>query len=681
MICPVHPSPMYRSPRLFAMCTHLLCTALLDYLPCAPISYSKWDSIYFGLSKIQVELHYKLRVRNDMDGELYERRSNTESDDNEHFENLTNSDREEENNKNEHVDDSKSNINDEVNKICKFNLEQTEKSLLEETGDSPKRSCSKFKARDTTYYNNSTVRDKYGSTVFHDENNNTETFTCTFNNEDQIRVPSKKKKYIYIYNKSKNTLLDITEAVRKKKQNNRHVREACQKSELKCGSTSSLKEKAQKGGVIKKKKKKKKKKKNERCNHYSEMPPLDASRTDFLSLFFFFFFSSLRVSILSLDGGGVLAMSSLIVLSRIESEIRKEIGSDDVKLIDCFDMICGTSAGGLITLMLLQEIGIQEIRVIFTDTMKKIFEGGRNLISGIFFEGYDVNIVKDIFMEHFGNNFLVSYKNVYGFVTATDVKHNPYKICLLRNYMHKYNAINGESYEGINKVPLWLAAWSTASAPTYLKGPSSEDFKKLGFNIKPEIHLVDGALKASNPSLIALEECARLNNKNLLHFIKEDLDTLVSIGTGKSPTKLTQSGTNSKSASTFEILINSTHLLTRANDTHREVLQWLSDCENTYFRFNAPNIGDIEIDSQDIRDFDLISKATRDYLYDEKYYEIKRLAQKLANNYIRSSSSVSTSPSTSPSTSVSRPASSVNARATPYLPFYSAIPTVINFAH
>ncbi|SCN43130.1 phospholipase A2, putative [Plasmodium ovale] len=549
---------------------------------------SKWDSIYFGLSKIQVELHYKLRVRNDIDEELYERRSNTESEDIEHFDNVTNSDREEEYNKSEHIDDSKSNINDEVNEICKFNLEQTER-LLEETVDSPKRSSSKFKVKDTTYYNNSTVRDKYGPTVFHEENNNTETFTCAFNNEDQIRVPSKKKKYIYLYNKSENTLLDIT--VRTYMSLGMAIQ--CKYGVLYCGKHNKI----------------------PRDPHAPFRKP---------------------VSILSLDGGGVLAMSSLIVLSRIESEIRKEIGSDDVKLIDCFDMICGTSAGGLITLMLLQEIGIQEIRVIFTNTMKKIFEGGRNLISGIFFEGYDINIVKDIFMEHFGNNFLVSYKNVYGFVTATDVKHNPYKICLLRNYIHKYNAINGESYEGINKVPLWLAAWSTASAPTYLKGPSSEDFKKLGFNIKPEIHLVDGALKASNPSLIALEECARLNNKNLINFIKEDLDTLVSIGTGKSPTKLTQSGTNSKSASTFEILINSTHLLTRANDTHREVLQWLSDCENTYFRFNAPNIGDIEIDSQDIRDFDLISKATRDYLYDEKYYEIKRLAQKLANNYIRS---------------------------------------------
>lgn len=344
-----------------------------------------------------------------------------------------------------------------------------------------------------------------------------------------------------------------------------------------------------------------------------------------------------RVSILSLDSGGVLATSTLIVLTRIEHELRKELGNDTINLIDCFDMVCGTSAGGLISLALLEGYSLQEISALLPFIMEKTFEGNRNIISGIFFEGYDINNVKELFMEHIGNKFLASCKNLYCFVTATDVKHNPYKLFLLRNYTHKYNAINGESYGGLNKIPLWLAAWATASAPTYLKGPNEDDFKKYGFNIKPEIHLVDGALKASNPALIALEECARLNNKALPNFIHDDLDTLVSIGTGHSPMKLTKSGNDSsKTASTFEILINSAHLLTRANDTHREVLHWLSEKENTYFRFNVPYIGDINIDSRNTNDFDFISKSTRDYLTDEKYYDIKYLVRKLANNYIRS---------------------------------------------
>ncbi|VWU51795.1 phospholipase A2, putative [Hepatocystis sp. ex Piliocolobus tephrosceles] len=426
------------------------------------------------------------------------------------------------------------------------------------------------------------------SISYNDENENTETVACTFNTTNQMKVPSNKKKHIYFFNPCKNNTLYIT--VRTSMALGMSI--MCRYGIMYCGKPHLI--------------------------------PRDPENP----------FSN-PVSILSLDGGGILALSSLIVLSRIENEIRKIVGNEEVNITDCFDMICGTSAGGLISLALLKLMSLQNIMKLLPYMINKIFEGKRNLISGIFFEGYDVQNLKDIFMQELGNEFLVNYKHNYCFVTATDVKHNPYKLFLLRNYTHKYNAINGISYEGISKIPIWLAAWATASAPTYLKGPSADDFKNMGFNIMPEIHLVDGALKASNPSLIALEECARLNNKNLPCFIAEDLDTLVSIGTGAYTTKLTQSGINKKSASTLEIIINSAHLLTRANDTHREVLQWLADTENTYFRFNVPSLGDIDIDSKDGRTFDTISKATRDYLYDEKYFEIKRLAQKLANNYIR----------------------------------------------
>ncbi|CZT98105.1 hypothetical protein PFAG_00234 [Plasmodium falciparum Santa Lucia] len=551
---------------------------------------SKWDGIYFGLSRMQVELDYKLITKKNKDGGEYEKRNTSSYDNTESVQNTVGSEKEETENKNEETSNYNSNLNNEINKICKYNLDQTD--ILLDDSNSERRRNSKFKIKNTNYYDNLMLQNKYTNSILYDDDddkNNTETYTCTFKTEDQIRVPSQKKKYIYLYNKYDNATLDL----------NVHTYMSlgmsilCKYSLLYCG----------------------------KYNHIPRDPYTPFKKP---------------VSILSLDGGGILTISTLLVLNRLEAELRKEIGSDDIKLIDCFDMVCGTSAGGLISLALLREIDLQDVSNMWPSTIKKVFEGNRNIISGIFFEGYDVNNVKDVFLERMGNKFMSSYKKFYCFVTATDVKHKPYKLFLIRNYTHKYNSINAESYDGINKVPLWLAAWATASAPTYLKGPSAEDIKKLGINIKPEIHLVDGALKASNPALIALEECARLNNKNLSTFIKEDLDTLVSIGTGQVPTKLTQSGASSKSASTFEILINSTHLLTRANDTHREVLQRLADRENTYFRFNVPHIGDIEIDSQDVRDFDLISKATQDYLFDEKFYEIKRLAHKLANNYIRS---------------------------------------------
>lgn len=64
--------------------------------------------------------------------------------------------------------------------------------------------------------------------------------------------------------------------------------------------------------------------------------------------------------ILSLDGGGVRGISSLYILSDLMQQISRELNSDALdeetdtnqRPCDHFDLICGTSTGGLIALML-----------------------------------------------------------------------------------------------------------------------------------------------------------------------------------------------------------------------------------------------------------------------------------------------------------------------------------------
>lgn len=57
--------------------------------------------------------------------------------------------------------------------------------------------------------------------------------------------------------------------------------------------------------------------------------------------------------ILSLDGGGVRGLSSLIVLQEVMTKVQLQGNLDEVPY-PCayFDLICGTSTGGLIALML-----------------------------------------------------------------------------------------------------------------------------------------------------------------------------------------------------------------------------------------------------------------------------------------------------------------------------------------
>jgi len=57
--------------------------------------------------------------------------------------------------------------------------------------------------------------------------------------------------------------------------------------------------------------------------------------------------------VLSLDGGGVRGLSSLLILREIMEEIQRQSDTEDTPLpCQYFDLIGGTSTGGLIAIML-----------------------------------------------------------------------------------------------------------------------------------------------------------------------------------------------------------------------------------------------------------------------------------------------------------------------------------------
>ena len=55
---------------------------------------------------------------------------------------------------------------------------------------------------------------------------------------------------------------------------------------------------------------------------------------------------------ISLDGGGVRGLSSLLILRDIMKDIGQQVDATDVKPCEYFDLIGGTSTGGLIAIML-----------------------------------------------------------------------------------------------------------------------------------------------------------------------------------------------------------------------------------------------------------------------------------------------------------------------------------------
>lgn len=58
-----------------------------------------------------------------------------------------------------------------------------------------------------------------------------------------------------------------------------------------------------------------------------------------------------RITILSIDGGGIRGIIPGTILAFLESKLQ-ELDGPDARIVDYFDVIAGTSTGGLVTSML-----------------------------------------------------------------------------------------------------------------------------------------------------------------------------------------------------------------------------------------------------------------------------------------------------------------------------------------
>lgn len=85
------------------------------------------------------------------------------------------------------------------------------------------------------------------------------------------------------------------------------------------------------------------------------------------------------VTILSIDGGGIRGIIPATILSFLESQLQ-ELDGEDARLADYFDVMAGTSTGGLITAMLTAPndnhrplFAAKDIRKFYLEHSPKIF--------------------------------------------------------------------------------------------------------------------------------------------------------------------------------------------------------------------------------------------------------------------------------------------------------------------
>jgi hypothetical protein len=228
-----------------------------------------------------------------------------------------------------------------------------------------------------------------------------------------------------------------------------------------------------------------------------------------------------KFTILSLDGGGVRGYLAAKILENIENYLNSR-DADRAPIGKRFDLIAGTSTGGIIALGLALGRTASEIASFYKENIPAIFGATqkRNCILQLLKPKYQSAALEKSLTEFFGNSTL---KNVQTDVCVVSLSLQNAKA---RIYKSDYLARNiGRLDEKLVDIAL-----ATSAAPTYFAAHSTQY----------STNLVDGGVCANNPSMIALVDAFQFERPSkrgikLSHEIPNGLKKVVmlSIGTGE----------------------------------------------------------------------------------------------------------------------------------------------------
>ncbi len=211
--------------------------------------------------------------------------------------------------------------------------------------------------------------------------------------------------------------------------------------------------------------------------------------------------------VLSLDGGGIRGLITARVIAEIEDRTGKFIS-------ELFDLVAGTSTGGLLALALTApgSIGEPAARAaqfveIFENADKNIFVRRSSTSFGIMHERYHSESYERYLREYFGATLLSE--------AVSDVLITSYD--LLARDVVIWSRYDARVNDAAN-VPFWMAARSTTAAPTYF------DPARIVDGNEGDRSFIDGVMAANNPSMCAYAHSIKVSPTRK--------PFLVSIGTG-----------------------------------------------------------------------------------------------------------------------------------------------------
>ncbi|MCL2132577.1 MAG: patatin-like phospholipase family protein [Lentimicrobiaceae bacterium] len=232
-----------------------------------------------------------------------------------------------------------------------------------------------------------------------------------------------------------------------------------------------------------------------------------------------------RVRILSIDGGGIRGLIPAVILADIERRIQEKTGNEQAKLTDYFDMIAGTSTGGILACFYLMpslsdkgscRYFAREAISLYKEHGEKIFKLKKKpkILSKMVGAAYSETGLETILTEKLSD------------VKLSDVK----KACLITSYdIVKRGAVlfTAPVREKGKDYFLKDIARSTSAAPTYF-----EPAKINSIGGDTVHYLIDGGMYANDPTMCALVEARKHTFPNCQRPKFKDM-YVVSVGTGE----------------------------------------------------------------------------------------------------------------------------------------------------
>ncbi|KAF8961360.1 acyl transferase/acyl hydrolase/lysophospholipase [Flammula alnicola] len=237
------------------------------------------------------------------------------------------------------------------------------------------------------------------------------------------------------------------------------------------------------------------------------------------------------------------------------------------KPCDYFDLIGGTSTGGIIALMLGRlRMDVDKAIKCYDDLAKDVFSdpkrwGGDGKFKATKLEEAIKSVVKDVTGDSESPLLEGNEAGVCRTFVCTKNAHNANIPVLFRTYQSRETHVD---------CKIWEAARATSAAPTF--------FKRI--EIGREQPFIDDGMGRNNPSRVVLEEANAL-------FGARQVGCLVSIGTGQADIIAIKKPGLFQQIVPIDVIDALRAIATDCEDTHQAMLGLFANSPNTYFRLNV----------------------------------------------------------------------------------------------